>query len=166
MEFIRVNKLFRVIASDIFAARGKVSWIDERIGIYFFSVIFIHRIIEVKKQYYIESYRRYFKTNSYSENWKINFASEIIRVWQLLNLKNSRFFGRFVSFYLHIEISLRFIPFFFFISFILSKIVIFDNQTFIASFRGREESHAQMYTFLHLLINDAILLSPPLPWKP
>lgn len=71
MEFIRVNKLFRVIASDIFAARGKVSWIDERIGvsgIYFFSVIFIHRIIEVKKQYYIESYRRYFKTNSYSEN--------------------------------------------------------------------------------------------------
>lgn len=34
----------------------------------FFSVIFIHRIIEVKKQYYIESYRRYFKTNSYSEN--------------------------------------------------------------------------------------------------
>lgn len=70
MEFIRVNKLFRVIASDIFAARGKVSWIDERIGIYFFSseFIFIHRIIEVKKQYYIESYRRYFKTNSYSEN--------------------------------------------------------------------------------------------------
>lgn len=43
MEFIRVNKLFRVIASDIFAARGKVSWIDERIGewnLFFFSYFY------------------------------------------------------------------------------------------------------------------------------
>lgn len=66
----------------------------------------------------------------------------------------ARFFGRFVPFYLHIGISHSSVLFLFFLYIILSKIVIFDNQTFIASLRG---GHKWVHTFLHLLISDATL---------
>lgn len=162
MEFIRVNKLFRNCEWYIWGGKLVVSWIDSGGEQMTFSIsntkfeyslfcflwnIYIYFFI------YIESYYRYFKkvltaTEKLISPRKLYVYLPVIKSEKF----EARFFARFVPFvFTHWNLSSFYSPppFFFFISFILSKIVIFDNQTFIASLRGRD-----VYTYIFTPFNQ------------